>query len=87
MEASDPVGATQKGAGMRRGRFEKGKRKNGEKKVRYLLFHPPLYSSRHGNMPGGHSREASSLAKTTERQGVSESNPQPKQDRLCTDQG
>lgn len=32
MEASDPVGATQKGAGMRRGRFGRGKRKKGEKK-------------------------------------------------------
>lgn len=37
----------------------------------YLLFHPPLYSSRHGNRPGGHSREASSVTKTTERQRVS----------------
>lgn len=38
----------------------------GKKKWWYLLFHPPLYSSRHGNMPGGPSREASSLTKTTE---------------------
>lgn len=61
-----------------------GERERKEKKKWwYLLFHPPLYSSRHGNMPGGHSREASSLAKTTERQGVSESNPQPKRDRQC----
>ncbi len=36
-------------------------------------FIRPFYSSRHGNMPGGHSREASSLTKTTEGQRVSES--------------
>lgn len=49
----------------------------------YLLFHPPFYSSRHGNMPGGHSREASSLTKTTEKRGVSESKREQTRHTVC----
>ncbi|TKS88340.1 hypothetical protein D9C73_023230 [Collichthys lucidus] len=38
---------------------------------------------RHGNMPGGHSREASSLTKTTERQRVSESEREQSRQTAC----
>lgn len=62
---------------------ENKSRERKEKKWWYLLFHPPLYSSRHGNMPGGHSREASSLTKTTERQRVSESEREQTRQTAC----
>ncbi len=63
---------------------ERGRVGREEKKKWWcLLFHPPLYSSRHGNMPVGHSREASSLTKTTERQRVSESKREQTRQTVC----
>ena len=78
MEASEPPALHREVVGQRGGRV--GCRK---KKWWYLLFHPPLYSSRHGNMPGGHSREVSSLTKTTERQRVSERKRKQNRQTVC----